>query len=136
VATLYESDFLRWIDRQAAALRDRRWDDLDVEHLAEEVEALGKSERRELRNRLEVIARHLVKLSAQKERAGWRATIREHQRALALLLEDNPSLRREVPAVLEAVYADAREDAADEMGVPVTMLPDSNPFTPEEVLGS
>ena len=136
MGTLYETDFLKWIDHQVAALRARRWDELDVEHLAEEVEALGKSERRELRNRLEVIARHLVKLSAQKERAGWRATIREHQRALALLLEDNPSLRREVPAVLEAVYADAREDAADEMGVPVTMLPDSNPFTPEEVLGS
>jgi uncharacterized protein DUF29 len=135
MARLYETDFLKWIDHQAAALRARRWDELDVEHLAEEVEALGRSERRELRNRLDVIARHLLKLSHQRERASWQATIREQRRALALLLEDNPSLRREVPEAIRAVYAAAREDAAEEMGVPVTMFPETNPFTPEDVLG-
>jgi hypothetical protein len=135
MARLYETDFLKWIDHQAAALRARRWDELDVEHLAEEVEALGRSERRELRNRLDVIARHLLKLSRQRERASWQATIREQRRALALLLEDNPSLRREVPEAIRAVYAAAREDAAEEMGVPVTMFPETNPFTPEDVLG-
>jgi hypothetical protein len=135
MGTLYETDFLKWIDHQVAALRARRWDELDVEHLAEEVEALGRSERRELRNRLDVIARHLLKLSHQRERASWQATIREQRRALALLLEDNPSLRREVPEAIRAVYAAAREDAAEEMGVPVTVFPKTNPFTPEDVLG-
>jgi hypothetical protein len=135
MATLYDTDFLKWIDSQAAALRARRWDDLDVEHLAEEVESLGRSERRDLRNRLDVIARHLLKLSHQRERASWQATIREQRRALVRLLEDNPSLRREVPEVIRAVYPEAREDAAEEMGVSATMFPEANPFTAEDILG-
>jgi len=135
MATLYDTDFLKWIANQAAALRARRWDELDIEHLAEEVEALGRSERRELENRTLVIVQHLLKAQHQPMRSGWRATIRAEQAALARLLRDNPSLRREVPEAIRAIYPEARDLAAEEMGVPIGKLPATCPFTPEDILG-
>ena len=135
MATLYHRDFLKWVDSQAAALRARRWDELDVEHLAEEVESLGRSERRELENRSLVIVQHLLKARHQPMRSGWRATIRAEQAALARLLRDNPSLRREVPQAIRAIYPEARDLAAEEMGIPIGDLPATCPFTPEDILG-
>lgn len=101
---LYEHDFVRWSEEQAAALRAassaRINLPLDWEHLAEEIDSLGKSLRSELRNRLATVIEHLLKLEvspATDPRAGWIETIDRERVDIELLLRDNPSLRVSLP---------------------------------------
>lgn len=101
---LYEKDTAAWSKNQAAALRDAAQSgsnnrELDWENLAEEIEDLGKSQRLALRSRLATIIEHLVKLQhspATDPRHGWQQTIRRERNEIERLLEDSPSLRREV----------------------------------------
>ena len=102
---LYDEDFVRWTEQQAAALRRAKSSDLplDWENLAEEIESLGKSDRRELRSQITRILRHLLKLEvspAAEPRAGWRAMIREARSEIEGVLEDSPSLWREARAMI------------------------------------
>ena len=105
---LYEKDTVAWSENQAAALRaaGRRGSnqELDWENLAEEIEDLGRSERRELRSRLATIIEHLVKLnqsSTSDPLHGWQQTIRRERGEIERLLEDSPSLRREIPDLVK-----------------------------------
>src|SRR2546428_13059372 len=93
--TLYETDFFAWTQEQARLLRERRWDDLDLENLVDEVESVGGSERREIRNRLTVLLGHLLKWKYQPGHRGpsWTGTIFEQRGQLADVLRDSPSLR-------------------------------------------
>jgi hypothetical protein len=104
---LYEKDFVRWTAQQSSALREAsRFPmnlPLDWENLAEEIESLGRSERRELRSRLMAILEHLLKLEhspATDPRHGWMDTIERERSEIELLLEDSPSLRREVALMI------------------------------------
>src|SRR5215210_6799628 len=99
-AQLYEQDFVRWTEVQAEALRDAARSGanlpLDWDNLTEEVESLGRSERRELRNRLVTVMEHLLQLEyspATDPRAGWRDTVKRERRSIEHLLEDSPSLK-------------------------------------------
>ena len=103
VQTLYDEDFVAWSKRQAKALRAAAGtatnQGLDWENLAEEIEDLGKSVRRELRSQLTRIIHHLLKLQhspATDPRRGWRSSIREVRSEVATLLNENPSLRGEL----------------------------------------
>ena len=105
---LYEEDTVAWSKNQAAALRAAARggsnQELDWENLAEEIESLGKSERRELASRISTIIEHLVKLAhspANDPRGGWQQTIRRERGEIERLLEDSPSLRREVADLIE-----------------------------------
>ncbi|BAC91519.1 DUF29 domain-containing protein, partial [Gloeobacter violaceus] len=91
----YRSDFHAWTVEQAAALKARQWDRLDIENLAEEIEALGRAERRELESRLAVLIAHLLKWQFQSERRSnsWQATIDEQRDQIARLLTSQPSLQ-------------------------------------------
>src|SRR5437667_3811688 len=105
VSELYDRDFFLWTQEQATALRAVKDSNLplDWENLAEEIESLGKSDRRELRSQITRILRHLLKLevsSATEPRAGWRATINEARTEVEGLLEDSPSLRRETDGLI------------------------------------
>src|SRR5947207_14627239 len=98
--TLYEQDFVAWSREQAEALRTlartRSNEHVDWENVAEEIDSLGRSEKRELGSRIRQIVEHLVKLglSPQSEpRAGWRASIRQQRTEIADLLAASPSLR-------------------------------------------
>lgn len=130
----YEDDVVLWAEEQAALLRAGETSALDLENLAEEIESLGRSEKRELDNRLTVLIQHLLKYQYQPEHrsASWRGTIREQRRCLELVLRDNPSLRRLLPAILPEAAAEAREKAADETGL--FNLPRTCPFTLEQIL--
>ena len=104
-APLYEQDFVRWTEAQAANLRQagaaRANLPLDWDNLAEEVESLGRSQRRELRSRIAVVIEHLLKLArspAEEPRAGWIETIARERAEIERLLEDSPSLRGELRA--------------------------------------
>jgi hypothetical protein len=106
-ARLYETDFVRWTEQQSSALREAsRFPTnlpLDWENLAEEKESLGRSQRREMRSRLMAILEHLLKLersAATDPRDGRMDTIERERSEIELLLEDSPSLRREVARMI------------------------------------
>src|SRR5436309_3119053 len=92
---LYASDFYVWTQEQTRLLRERRWPDLDLENLAEEVESIGRSDKRQLESRIRILIAHLLKWKFQPGGRGnsWVATIFEQRSALAGLIEDSPSLR-------------------------------------------
>ena len=92
---LYEQDFYAWANEQAALLRSGRVSDADLEHIAEEIESMGRSEKRELISRLKLLLAHLLKWQFQPTLRGnsWRLTIEEQRRDVAEHLADNPSLK-------------------------------------------
>lgn len=143
---LYDQDFFLWTQHQAAALRRAKDSNLslDWENLAEEIESLGKSDRRELTSQLRRILRHLFKLEASpapRPRAGWRTTILDARTELEDLFEDSPSLRREVEGVISKQVAAAAKLAAldleqhDESSDSIKARLDKGGFTAEQVLG-
>src|SRR5713226_8402736 len=113
---LYDRDFFEWTQCNAALLRAGRFDQADVEHIAEEIEDMGKSERHELENRLLVLLAHLLKWRLQPERRGrsWRATIRVQRNGLLRLLRKMPSLRPYLRDNLLELYRPAVDQAIAE----------------------
>ncbi|HRJ41462.1 MAG: DUF29 family protein [Caldilineaceae bacterium] len=134
----YERDFYAWTQNQATLLRSHEFAHLDIDNLSEEIEAMGRSERRQLTNRLEVLLAHLLKWQFQPERRGrsWRSTVSEQRRRIARLLRDNPSLQPDLPLLLADAYQDARHAAADETGLDVTIFPAASPYPLEDVLAA
>jgi hypothetical protein len=109
----YDRDVYAWSKAQADLLRARRFDEVDLEHLIEEIEDVGASLGRSVRNRTITIIEHLLKLEhapATDPRPGWRQTVRTQRVKLRRAL--TPTLRRELEAELQAFYADARDLAA------------------------
>jgi Domain of unknown function DUF29 len=135
---LYESDFYAWTQRQAQVLQAEDFAELDLPNLIEELEAMGRSQKSQLANRLRVLLMHLLKLQYQPGRASksWRHTIREQRRRLELLLDDNPSLCREVPDRIVYAYARAREDASDETGLAIEIFPTVCSYSVEQIFAT
>jgi hypothetical protein len=136
VNDLYETDFYVWTQEQARLLREKRWDDLDLANLVEEVEGVGGSEKREIRNRLTKLLAHLLKWQYQPGYRGpsWRATIRDQRRELAEIVHDSPSLRSYVDKQVQERYLSGRLEAAHETGIAFGLFPEACPFTSEQVL--
>ena len=132
----YESDLHAWSKDQAARLRDLRPNSLDWENIAEEIETLGRSEKREIESRLCVLLQHLLKWWLQPEgrKPGWRATVIEQRRQLGRTLVENPSLAAYPLVILGEEYEVARLNAAGETNLPEEAFPDTCPFTIEQVL--
>ena len=109
---------------------------IDAGNIAEEIESMGRSDRRELRSRLTVLLMHLLKRRHQAEArsTSWSGTIREQRYQIELLIDDSPSLRPVLAAALPQAYSQARENAADETGFAATEFPAECPFTLDEVL--
>lgn len=133
---LYEEDLVRWTEDQAVALRAGRLDALDLENLAEEIESLGGRDRRELDSRLEVLVVHLLKWGHQSEKrsGSWESTVRTQRREILKLLQQSPSLRREVEQMVMSGYPTARRNAAAETGLPLATFPEACPFAADRVL--
>ncbi len=132
----HEQDFYAWTQEQAALLRQGQLDRLDLEHLAEEIETLGRSERRELGNRLKILLRHLLEWRHQPERRGknWSITIRNQRVDIDKLLRDNPSLRAQRNELFAEAYADACLKAETETGLERSLFPRSCVFTLDQTL--
>ncbi len=92
----YDGDIIAWANQQAEFIRNKQFDLLDLENIAEEILDVGKSEFRELRNRLAVLIGHLLKYKYQPERRGnsWRRTISNQRKELCRELQKMPSLRK------------------------------------------
>jgi hypothetical protein len=133
---LYDEDFLVWTQETARLLRARRLHQIDVEHVAEEIEDMGLSQKRELLSRLRTIILHLLKWSYQpgKRKGGWATTVDTQRAELETLLRHSPSLRRAVPESIQEVYPRAVGGASRETGLSRNTFPDRCPFTPEQIL--
>ncbi|MBS0642299.1 MAG: DUF29 domain-containing protein [Proteobacteria bacterium] len=123
--SLYDEDFFAWANEQARLLRARKISEADIDHIAEEIESLGRAEKRELVSRLSVLLLHLLKWQFQPVRRGarWEVTIRNQRRALADHLADNSSLRAGVQEAVARAYEDARGEAYAETALPEAMFP-------------
>lgn len=138
---LYDKDFFVWSQKQAALLRERRFDDLDLENLIEEVEDLGGALERAVRSHARTIMEHLLKLQhspARDPRLGWRATVRTQRSEL--LNDLTPSLRRHLADSLPELYARARHDAEGSLSDhgehdAADALPASCPYTLDQITG-
>ncbi|MBV8616313.1 MAG: DUF29 domain-containing protein [Acetobacteraceae bacterium] len=135
-ASKYDLDFHAWAMEQAGLLRAGRVAEADIAHIAEEIETLGRSERRELVSRLAVLLLHLLKWAHQPERRGkgWRLTIEEQRRQLARHLRDNPSLRAFVDDAMADAYGDAVLRAERETSLPRDLFPWSCPYGFEQAM--
>lgn len=133
---LYDEDFYRWTQHQAALLRAGKWQELDYGNLAEEIEDLGQWDKRDLEQRLEALLIQLLTWWAKPEdRCGrWASTLRTQRCELAQLLRDSPSLQDQVAALLPEIYPHARETVLEDTRL--YTLPESCPFTPVQVLSA
>jgi hypothetical protein len=132
----YDTDFYGWTQAQAAALRAKDWAALDLDHVAEEIEALGNEQRHAVRSHLRVLLWHLLKWAYQPDHRSrsWLISIANARAEIADRLEDYPSLRPHVPALLAAAYPRARRLAAAEMGLPLATFPETCPWPLAQVL--
>jgi Domain of unknown function DUF29 len=132
----YETDFFAWTQEQAQLLRTRATPGLDWDNLAEEIDSMGRRDRRKLESRFRRILHHLLKWQAQPGLRGpsWQRTLREQRRQAEKLLKESPSLRPQIAELIDAAYPDALTDALDETGLRPQAFPISCPFTAEQIL--
>jgi hypothetical protein len=130
----YDQDFYAWCIEQAARIRAGA--PIDQENVAEEIESMGRSDKRQIESRLEIILMHLLKWHFQPEHRSnsWRTTINEQRRGIRKLIAESPSLASYPAARLADAYTQAREGAIDETGVAASVFPDACPYTLEDAL--
>ncbi len=133
---LYTTDFYAWTQQQVALLKSGKYANIDFEHLAEEVEDMGKSEKRTLESRLEVLLMHLLKWQYQPAYRGksWRLTIKEQRIRLAEHLQDNPSLKSVLEDSINKAYKLAVIGAERETDLEV--FPETCPYRIEQIFDS
>ena len=133
---LYEQDFWLWTQTMVEALKSGNLSQLDLENLAEEVESLGRSDRRELQSRLTVLLMHLLKWQFQPDmRSGsWRGTLAEQRIRILKLLKESPSLRSFFEASVDECYDDAKVKAFEETGLVMAIFPVVCSYTIEDIL--
>jgi hypothetical protein len=135
-SSLYDSDFHGWAYQQAALLRNGDLADADIANIVEELESIGRSERRGLTNRLAVLLAHLLKWQVQPELRGnsWRLTIVEQRRQVGYVMEENPSLNPQLGELLKRAYGDALLIARRETGLAAGKFPSELPWTFEQAM--
>lgn len=131
----YDQDIVAWANQQAEFLRAGRLDLLDLEHIADEIEDVGKSEKRELLSRMAELLAHLLKWHFQPERRGasWETSIRKQRKGIARAIQQTPSLKAELARAecLQEVWDEAVKRAADQTGI--GYFPETCPWTIEQV---
>jgi hypothetical protein len=134
--TLYEQEYERWLEEQVNLLRSRRFEELDIENLVEELEGLNKSNERELESHLIVLIAHLLKWEYQPNlRCGsWRGSILNSRNRITRLFKQQPSLKRKLVEIISEAYPDAKEWASEETGIKISLFPDSCPYLDVDLL--
>jgi hypothetical protein len=132
----YEEDFYAWTVEQSRLLRSGELSAIDAANIAEEIESMGRSDRRELKSRLVVLVMHLLKWAHQPgaRSRSWSATIDEQRLQIEGVLAESPSLRPGVAAMLGEVHAIARARAIAETGLADEVFPAACPFAADEVM--
>ena len=132
----YDGDFYAWTMKTSGLLREGRVGEVDLEQIAEEIEDMGRSNRRALSSYLKVLMLHLLKWRYQPTHKGisWRLSITNVRDEIADLLKDSPSLRANLEQLVANRYAAARKRASLETGLPVDSFPNKCPFLLEQLL--
>lgn len=135
-STPYEDDYARWCEEQGALLRAGRLDQLDRENLAEEIESLGRSDKREIASRMRVLLSHLLKwlIQPEKRSLSWARSIIGAREEIRDLIEESPSLKTYPPETVRRAYQDARREAAVETGLSIATISHDCPFSIEQIL--
>jgi hypothetical protein len=137
-SALYDRDFYAWANEQAALLRAGKLTQADIEHIAEEIESMGKTEKRELISRLTILLLHLLKWRFQPTLRGksWRLSIEEQRIQLALHLADNPSLKAILAPAIADSYRLARIGAERETGLAAATFTIECPWSFDQMMDS
>jgi hypothetical protein len=137
MSTTYDKDLTVWAKDTAKLLRERCWDAIDWEHLIEEVEDLGKSERSAIASQMERIMVHLLKWQYQPQRRSdsWLDSMNDGRSQIRRKLEDSPSLRSYPLEILEKEYTRARREAARQTYLEINFFPELCPYLIEQVMG-
>lgn len=136
IAYLYEQDYHLWLIKTAKLLKEGKISEVDIPNLAEEIEDMGRSEKRAIESNLEIILMHLLKYIYQPEKrsSSWQYTLFEHRKRLRKAFKESPSLKKYFEQVFKECYQDARKMAAIETGLDLDTFPLECPFTSEETL--
>jgi hypothetical protein len=130
------TDFNVWIDQTTQFLRERRWQNIDVERLIEEIRDLGKSEQRAIASQLTRLLMHLLKWQYQPQRRSdsWLDSITDARTQIELAIIDSPSLTNFPAAKLNDSYNRACRQAAKQTGIEAAAFPEECPYALELVL--
>lgn len=131
----HETDFYGWAQHQADLLKTKEFSKLDMQHLIEELENLGKSEKRSLRNYLKIHLMHRLKQKYQSEKDGksWNLSINLSNEEVQDVLSENPSLKPQLKELLKKAYSYARKEAAIETGLDIDIFPEECPWTLKDI---
>jgi len=131
----YEKDFYSWTQEQANLLKNGQFDSLDIPNLIEEIETMGRSEKRELESRLTVLLLHLLKWKYQEARRGrsWELSIIEQRLKFEETLEENPGLKPKLEDILTKAYKFAVIQASRETKISRSVFPEICPWTLDEI---
>ena len=133
---IYDRDFVAWADEQALLIEQKRFAELDIVNLVEEVKDLGNRHRDALESQLIRLLMHLLKWDYQpdKRSKSWGSTIKEARKQIKRLIKKHPVLKVHLEASLAECYQDAREDASDETELSLDTFPLICPYSVEEIL--
>lgn len=135
-AVAYDQDLYSWSLEQAMLLRERKFDQIDLEHIIEEIEDMSKSEKRALGSFLETLLMHLLKWQYQPAHQGrsWKFTIIEQRKRIVGHMKENPGLKSKLPDVIETAYGYAVSGAVRETGLAQETFPEQCPWTYEQFM--
>lgn len=136
ISDLYEQDIHAWTQQTAELLRQHRFQEIDIEHLVEELETMGRRDRQELVSRLKILLGHLLKWQYQPQHrsSSWRGSILEQRLRIRDLLQDVPSLKPFLAEAASAAYGDGARLASKETGLPLAQLPAALPYALDPLL--
>jgi len=132
---LYDTDFYAWTEKQVELLRQRDLNNLDIENLIEEIDSLGKQDKRELVSHLKILIAHLLKWEFQPTHRSrsWYLSIREQREEIEELLEKSPSLKPYLSEAIEKAYKRGITLAAKEIDMKLRDFPFDVHYTWEQV---
>ncbi|MGK7884657.1 MAG: DUF29 domain-containing protein [Crocosphaera sp.] len=130
ISNLYETDYLQWIESNLEKLRQKNYQEVDWENLLEEIEDMGKRERRALESNLIVLLLHLLKWQYQPEKrtGSWERSILEHRRRIKKALKESPSLKPYLSTIIDESYSEAIKQAKAETQLPLETFPQQCPY--------
>lgn len=138
VSSGYEKDFYKWLFDQAKLLKKKAFDKIDLENIIEEIESLGRSDKRALRSHLRILLMHMIKMEYQPHGMGnslsWKKSISNARHEIKMLTDDSPSLKKMIVQFIPEAYEFAKDDASLETGIPVEVFPKECPWKISEIL--
>jgi hypothetical protein len=137
--SLYDTDYNLWVLETVKNLEKRDLDSLDWDNLIEEVNSLGRSEKRKLESLLMRLIEHLLKLGywdseRENNRGHWQGEIRNFRKQIKKELKASPSLKRYLQEIFEESYQDSREIVSDKSQLPIHTFPETPIASLEQIL--